>query len=82
MTHQTKALAIITATAIVVSMFWLWLGMRTAPNIGAYYDIKWNSASAYVCVTHEPSDAHPELCWNWKKFNFGIKIICHGNKQI
>lgn len=66
------------ATVIIVSLFWLWLGYRTAPAIGEYYDLKWNSASAYICLTHEPSDAHPELRWSWSDFNFRTHIVCHG----
>lgn len=70
----------IIATIVITSLFWIWLGFRVAPAIGNYYDIKWNSASGYVCIGYMPAKAHPELKWSWSTFNFVTMTKCHGEK--
>lgn len=71
-------LSVTTLSIIITSIFWLWLIDRNLESVGAFYDIYWNSASGWICTTHEPPEAHPEMRFNWSTFKLNTHVVCHG----
>lgn len=54
---------------------------RVVKKVASYYDVYHNSVSGWICTTHEPSTAHPELVWDWKSLSYKITVVCHGIYQ-
>ena len=73
-----KTILTILLTTLSISSMWLFLIWRNLENVGDYYDIYWNSASGWICTSDEPSNAHPEMYFDWTTFEVGTRVVCEG----